>query len=523
MVRRRGRADGQQGAGRVWKRGFLRWGIFFLWLVGMWGVSQACTPTPPPQEVTSEAQESGVEGGIEVVPEREEARQEAEPQVEAEPTVEREREAEEVTEEIAEPMPEVASCPSGYREIALAGSYDIGFRLRVKRCVKDPDPSACTAIHAGDPTGVRFVTVGCGFDPATERDRYNALVERITEGFLKTEPYKSLSGRWSIIRNDDLETGWRHTKKRSYCYEAWIQASGEGATAVPKWDATEGLWYSPVLLQAGERCAPHYVVVIANHSGWAGGSHGNWTGWMSVVGSGNDDASIRRLRKPDETVCEAWSVAYPGRCFWKAGARQCLCEEDIPEERADLPPNPRLYPDCRKENPQGCPWPFTHPDVFMEYTAIHEVGHTFLGFTHPSPGSQSVPIQADEVPNNCYLPPPLAQIDPKQPCPGWEGEAFTRWILPQDAQGSEPKHYGCYRGCSDNQALYAPWQGAQMMIRDDGLQYGFSPVERKIIADRLLSECWLIDQIHPLDPTKICRPGASFDKRYGTGLVYQPR
>ncbi len=61
-----------------------------------------------------------------------------------------------------------------------------------------------------------------------------------------------------------------------------------------------------------------------------------------------------------------------------------------------------------------------------------------------------------------------------------------------------------------------------MMIRDDELQYGFSPVERKITEDRLLSECWLKDQIDPLNPARICRSGPNFDPRYGTGLVYQP-
>ncbi|MCB9643589.1 MAG: hypothetical protein H6728_11005 [Myxococcales bacterium] len=447
-----------------------------------------------------------------------------EPQPESEPRLEPlpEPQPEPKPEPQPEPIPETPACPEGYRHFSLPNSYDIGKKLDVKRCVKEPDASSCTPIHQGSPTAMRLVTVACGFDPQKERDRYNYLVQRVTEGFLRTEPFKRLQQTFSIVRNDDLQTGFDLTHKNSYCYEAWVQATGEGAQAKPKWDAKNGIWYSSTLLDAGKRCQAHIVVVIANNSGWSGGSANKWSGWMSIVGSGNDDRSIRRWRTGTEAACTAWTQRFPGQCAWDAPGQRCLCDDILPDQEAGLPPNTRRYPDCSQSNSLGCPWPFTHPDVFMEYTAIHEVGHTIGDFAHPSPGTTATPVTAGTEPPNCYLPPQGTTPDPNTPCPPWNKTDFTQWVLPEDAQGNEPKRFGCFAGCADNKALYAPWQGAQMMIRDDELHYGFSPVEREILSRRLnQNQCFVIGQTNYQNTQQTCQPGPTFDALYGTGLIYK--
>ncbi len=411
------------------------------------------------------------------------------------------------------------SCPPGYRLFSIPGSYDIGNKLNVKRCVRESSGSGCTAVHQGDPSSIRFVFVGCGFNPKTERDRYNFLVQRIVEGYLKTEPYKSLKQRFSIIRNDNLQMGFDLTHKTSYCYEAWINATGEGAQAKPNWAAKTGLWYNPKWRPQLDACQGNQLVVLANNSGWAGGSHANWTGWFSIVGSGNDDRTLRRKRQGNQQVCQQWLQAHPGQCLWDGGT--CFCDDTLPETSTGLPDNKKVHPQCSQQTPQHCPWPFTHPDSFIEYTAIHEVGHTVAGFAHPSTGTQAKPVTSGQEPNNCYLPPQGANIAPQQPCPGWRTADFQKWVLPQDSQGNSPKTFGCYKGCADNLNLYAPWTGTQMMIRDDNLDYGFSPVERKILADRLNEPCWVIGQKNPANPSQACKPGPQYNVRYGTGLLYQ--
>ncbi len=427
-----------------------------------------------------------------------------------------------IPEPSPEPIPEPPACPTGYRHFSLPNSYDVGKILNVKRCVKDPDPSECTPIHEGKPPSLRLVTVACGFHPQKERDRYNYLVQRITEGFLRTEPYKSFPDRWSIVRNDDLQTGFDITHQNSYCYEAWVNATGMGEQAKPDWEAKGGLWYSTILLDAGKRCQAHSVVVIANHSGWAGGNANKWTGWMSIVGSGNDDRSIRRWRTGTEAACNAWIAKHPGQCVWDAPGGRCLCDDSLPDREDGLPPNTRRYPDCSQQNSLGCPWPFTHPDVFMEYTAIHEVGHTIGNFAHPSPGTTATSVPPGSEPPNCYLPSLGPAPDPNQPCPPWQGAEFKRWVLPEDALGNEPKRFGCFPGCADNKALFAPWQGTQMMIRDDDTRYGFSPVERYILEQRLTKNaCWVIGQVDYQNNLRTCQPGPNYDPHYGTGLIYK--
>ena len=184
-------------------------------------------------------------------------------------------------------------------------------------------------------------------------------------------------------------------------------------------------WNNPILHTAADTCgfANIQVISIANNSGEAGG---NPSGNFSVVGSGTPSScDIATCPQIPPTTCPP-----------------------------DAPPN-------------NCSW-----DWAIKYTALHETGHTVYGFRHTD-------TDPSVFTGDSALAGPNCSGDPV--CTEWQGSDFTSWVLPGDPP------FGCFEECDQKDNWFRPWEtiADTLINRDDSLINGFSPVERKIIADVL--------------------------------------
>jgi hypothetical protein len=121
-----------------------------------------------------------------------------------------------------------------------------------------------------------------------------------------------------------------------------------------------------------------------------------------------------------------------------------------------------------------------YPLLTAPSVALHETGHA-LGLQEHSCIEGDLRI---DLPSLLYKPTNCAQKQESEnkPCAGWQGEEFTKWVLPGD-----PK-FGCYQVCSNIKQLYRPWKDAKsIMCGGENRKNGFTPVERKILYDRLLN------------------------------------
>jgi hypothetical protein len=114
--------------------------------------------------------------------------------------------------------------------------------------------------------------------------------------------------------------------------------------------------------------------------------------------------------------------------------------------------------------------------------ALHETGHLL--------GLEAHPCLDGPEPTD-FIPPNLAncaatQISQDEPCAEWSSQEYLDWVLPGDPP------FGCFPGCSNNESLFRPWQddapfsGSIMCHTTRILNPGFTPVDRKILYDRLV-------------------------------------
>jgi len=202
------------------------------------------------------------------------------------------------------------------------------------------------------------------------------------------------------------------------------------------------VWYNPILINAASVCNWNEIIVIARNSGWAGG---NGAGYYSVVGSGTPPSC-------DQNTCSGTSCPFTPTCSW---------------------------------------------DYDIAYTALHESGHTISNLRHTCYPLSSQALQLaqiekvsetytevlfgeseEEDPINCGV---GFQGDPLLVCSEWDNPDYLNWVFPTD------QHFGCYQGCDDHSNWYRPWYDlTNIMCRDDELENGFTPVDRKIIYDTML-------------------------------------
>jgi hypothetical protein len=113
--------------------------------------------------------------------------------------------------------------------------------------------------------------------------------------------------------------------------------------------------------------------------------------------------------------------------------------------------------------------------------SLHETGHLL--------GLEAHPCLDGPEPTE-FMPPNLAncaatQISADEPCAEWSSQEYLDWVLPGDPP------FDCFPGCSNNTSLYRPWQGdipfqgSIMCHTTQVLSPGFTPVDRKILYDRL--------------------------------------
>jgi hypothetical protein len=121
------------------------------------------------------------------------------------------------------------------------------------------------------------------------------------------------------------------------------------------------------------------------------------------------------------------------------------------------------------------------PAAVAPGVALHESGHLLGLDNHPC-------MDGDEPTD--FVPPELAncaasQISPDEPCAEWAGQEYLDWVLPGDPP------FGCFLGCANNLTLYRPWEGdvpfegSIMCHNTRVLVPGFTPVDRKLLFDRL--------------------------------------
>ena len=112
--------------------------------------------------------------------------------------------------------------------------------------------------------------------------------------------------------------------------------------------------------------------------------------------------------------------------------------------------------------------------------ALHESGHLLGLAWHPCmDGEEPTDFVPRELCNRA-----ATQISQGQPCPEWAGQEYIDWVLPGDPP------FGCFPGCNNNLTLYRPWETdvpfqGSIMCHTQSLSPGFTPVDRKILFDRL--------------------------------------
>lgn len=112
--------------------------------------------------------------------------------------------------------------------------------------------------------------------------------------------------------------------------------------------------------------------------------------------------------------------------------------------------------------------------------ALHESGHLLGLAEHPCmDGDEPTDFVPREL-SNCAS----TQVRPNEPCPAWAGPEYLEWVLPGDPP------FGCFQGCNNNLTLYRPWETdvpfqGSIMCHTRDLNPGFTPVDRKILFDRL--------------------------------------
>ena len=121
-----------------------------------------------------------------------------------------------------------------------------------------------------------------------------------------------------------------------------------------------------------------------------------------------------------------------------------------------------------------------YPPWSAPFVALHEVGHAL--------GLRWHPCMDGDVPTD-FVPSPLAncaatKVAADEPCAEWAGQEFLDWVLPGDPP------FGCFQGCANNLTVYRPWEydvsfGGSIMCNTYSLSPGFTPVDRKILFDRL--------------------------------------
>jgi len=204
------------------------------------------------------------------------------------------------------------------------------------------------------------------------------------------------------------------------------------ASAVPEGSC----WYNGSVIQAAGSCPGWTHVLAINHdSGEAGGSPGvGLTGDFSMAGSGTP-----------------------------AGCDTSVCDGD------PCPP---------KEPPFNCSWSYATP-----FSLLHETAHTLGALGHTcfdELGDQGNFGQPGQSPANCAE---VGVAHDTVPCAVWDVPEFHSWVQPGDPP------FGCYPGCDGQANWFRPWDPSGIMCRDDFLEVGFTPVDRKILHDQLYGGC----------------------------------
>lgn len=208
-----------------------------------------------------------------------------------------------------------------------------------------------------------------------------------------------------------------------------------GATIDPRSDQ---VWYNSALIAAAAACDYNQIIVIAHNSGWAGGA----PGFYSVVGSGTPATC-------NPVTCTGVDCPFTRSCSW---------------------------------------------DENIAYTALHESGHSIAGLRHTcDPARQQVEIRqlnamellAPYITNSALHDDPINcgiafGGNEHVPCTEWNNQRHRGWGLPADPE------FGCYAVCDDRPQWYRAWNAVpNIMCIDMALENGFTPVERKLLGDKM--------------------------------------
>jgi len=136
------------------------------------------------------------------------------------------------------------------------------------------------------------------------------------------------------------------------------------------------------------------------------------------------------------------------------------------------------------------------------WVALHESGHVLglaehschepLGKLYSADLSHINQITGQSYIANCGV----TQISENEPCEEWQTEEYSKWVLPNDP------NFGCYEICGNNENYFRPWEDGNLGIMCQGAasKVGFTPVERKMLYDRL------VDGPYPFDYKVANRP-----------------